>query len=42
MNEMIMETLRGMLIGIPGVFSVLAIFYISLKILMRNTDKEDK
>jgi len=42
MNEMILEALKGMLIGIPGVFAVLGIFYITLRILMRKNDTEDK
>ena|GEM_PF-4457036 len=40
MNEMILETLRGMLIGIPGVFAVLGIFYISLRIIMKDEDSD--
>ena len=31
---MIMEALRAMAIGVPGVFIVLAIFYITLKVMM--------
>jgi len=42
MNEMILETLKGMLIGIPGVFAVLGIFYITLRIMMRKNDSEEK
>ena len=38
-TNMIQETLRGMLIGISGVFAVLAVFYISLKLLMLKADK---
>ena len=41
LNTMIMETLRGMLIGIPGVFAVLGVFYITLRILMRNKDDSE-
>lgn len=42
MSEMIFETLRGMLIGVPGVFAVLAVFFITLKILMKNNKEEEK
>lgn len=34
MSDMIFETLRGMLIGVSGVFAVLGIFYVTLKLLM--------
>ena len=36
---MIFETLRGMAIGIPGVFAVLAVFYATVKLLMMNMPK---
>ena len=39
--EMIFEALRAMAIGIPGVFSVLAVFYITLKLLMLKTNREE-
>ena len=39
-TDMIFEALRGMAIGVPGVFSVLAIFYIALKILMLKTNQQ--
>ena len=38
--ELIIQTLRGMLIGIPGVFVVLAIFYVVLRFMMSKTDRE--
>ncbi len=33
-GKMILEALRAMAIGIPGVFAVLAVFYGALKLLM--------
>jgi hypothetical protein len=33
---MLFEALRAMAIGIPGVFLVLAVFYVALKLLMRG------
>ena len=42
MNEMIMETLRGMLIGVSGVFAVLGIFYITLRFMMPKEDKSEE
>ena len=38
--SMIGEALQGMAIGLPGVFTVLAVFYFTLKLLMLNTDKK--
>jgi ABC-type arginine transport system permease subunit len=40
--DMIWEALRTMAIGIPGVFSVLAVFYGAVKLLMLKTDRENK
>ena len=37
---MIFQALQGMAIGITGVFSVLAVFYIMLKLLMLNTNRK--
>ena len=41
MSEMIWEALRGMFIGVPGVFLVLAVFYGSVKLLMMKVKRED-
>jgi hypothetical protein len=38
---MIMEALRAMAIGIPGVFAVLAVFYAVLKLMMQGKKKGD-
>ncbi|MDR0248228.1 MAG: hypothetical protein LBI44_00975 [Oscillospiraceae bacterium] len=38
--DMILEALRAMAIGIPGVFMVLFVFYVTLKTLMRSKNKE--
>lgn len=40
--DMIFEALRAMAIGIPGVFSVLAIFYIVVKLFMLSTNKKEE
>jgi hypothetical protein len=40
--DMIFEALRSMSIGIPGVFSVLAVFYISIKLFMMGVSKKSK
>ena len=42
-TEMILKALRAMAIGLPGVFLVLAVFYIVLKLLMtgKNRNKEE-
>ena len=37
--DMILEALRAMAIGIPGVFIVLAVFYFSVKIMMKYGKK---
>ena len=36
--DMIFETLQGMCIGILGVFSVLCVFYFTIKLLMLKTN----
>jgi len=36
----IWQSLRGMLIGVLGVFIVLAVFYIVLRLMMAKTDRE--
>ena len=38
--DMIWETLRGMVIGISGVFLVLAVFYGALKLLMFKSESK--
>jgi len=40
MDVMIFETLRGMGIGVAGVFAVLGVFYLALKLLMLRTNRE--
>jgi len=40
-GKMIMEALRAMAIGVPGVFLVLAVFYGTLKFMMMKTRNED-
>ena len=39
-KEMINTALQAMGIGVLGVFSVLAIFYFTLKLMMMSTDKK--
>jgi|GEM_PF-2474440 len=39
--NMIFETLRTMVIGITGVFAVLAVFYCTLKLLMLNKKRSN-
>ena len=34
MGEMIGQALWGMAVGIPGVFAVLAIFYVAVRLMM--------
>ncbi len=38
--SMVMEALRAMAIGIPGVFAVLAVFYAVLKLMMAGAKDE--
>jgi len=40
--DMMIQALRAMAIGIPGVFAVLTVFYISVKAIMSGIDKKDK
>ena len=40
-NAMFMEALRAMAIGVPSVFAVLAVFYITLKLLMMSNKGND-
>jgi len=40
--SMILQALRAMAIGIPGVFAVLTVFYISVKAIMSGIDKNAK
>ena len=40
--NMILQALRAMAIGIPGVFAVLTVFYISVKAIMSGIDKKAK
>jgi len=40
MSEMIMETIKGMLVGVSGVFAVLAVFFLTLRILMAKTNQK--
>ena len=37
--SMIGEALRAMAIGVPGVFAVLAVFYVTLRLLMARTNR---
>ena len=39
--SMIKEALRTMAIGVPGVFVVLSVFYIALKLMMARTRNDD-
>jgi len=38
--DMIIQALRAMAIGIPGVFAVLTVFYICVKTIMSVADKK--
>ena len=38
--DMILEALRAMAIGIPGVFLVLAVFYLAVKLMMKYGKKD--
>jgi len=40
--DMILQALRAMAIGIPGVFAVLTVFYISVKVMMTATERKTK
>ena len=40
--DMIIQALRAMAIGIPGVFAVLTVFYISVKAMMSVANKKAK
>jgi len=39
--DLVFQALRGMAIGLPGVFIVLGIFYVVLKFLMLKTNKKN-
>ena len=40
--DMILQALRAMAIGIPGVFAVLTVFYICVKAIMSGIGKKAK